>query len=324
MGIRFICFDAYQIFNLIRYFLITERVTTSQRTFYISSKASKGHPIYRFLESAGLTADQKPDREYEDINFIIKFAHPIDRYFSSGLEKFETLAQRAQPRDSEKFNTLITLFDRIKQQAPHLIREIAKFPIECQIVTATQHIYNRTQRPHYEYILQARENDPTVSIDEARDLSERLDLLKYNLLAIDLNVYSIHKKLGIRYEVPSRISPGDLFPLDGRLPSDILGENKLLEKINNEQLPVLINPDSKTIERQHALDQIFTDISTIDKKITDRHLKEKDISARSLLEVADLRQLSHPEIVFWAFQRIVIFVLSVILLYTRDKVILEK
>ncbi len=96
IGVRFICFDAFQIYRLVSYFLITERVTTSERTFYISSKADLTHPIYRFLQSNGFKYIQKEGREYEDINFIIRFSHPIDRYFGSGREEFASLAQRAE------------------------------------------------------------------------------------------------------------------------------------------------------------------------------------------------------------------------------------
>jgi hypothetical protein len=319
VGIRFICFDAYHIYRLVRYFLITERVITSHREFYVSSKADLSYPIYRFLQSNGFTSIQKSDRHYEDINFIIQFSHPIDKYFQSGIEQFESLAQRTQPPEaSEKLVLLNKLFEELKTHDPDLIRSISQIPIECQIVTATQHIYNRTQRPHYEFILQAKDEQPAIPERDVMDLAERLDLLKLNLLATDMNVYAIHRKLGIRYEVPSRINPGDLFKLAGRLPKDILGENRRIEKINTELLPTLISPDKNMMNRAQALAHLFKDVAHIDSRIIERARVHGDIAPGKLLNVDDLDQLTHPEIVFWTVQRMILLILVVILLYAPE------
>lgn len=322
IGIRFICFDAFQIYRLVSYFLITERVTTSKREFYVSSKADAGYPIYRFLQSNGFTPIQKEGREYEDINFIIRFSHPIDKYFGSGLESFSSLAQRADSSpQNEKLTAVNALFEALKNESPNLISAIAQLPIECQIVTATQHIYNRTQRPQYEYILQAKNGDAVISAKEAADLADRLNVLKLSLLAADINVFSVHKTFGIRYEAPSRISPGHLFKLDGRLPKDILEENYRIEEINMTLLNVLISPDSMTLKRKRALGQIFKDLAIINRKITERSQAAGDIAAGDLLHITDLDEISHPTIVFWCFQRVIILIICVVLLYSHDELI---
>ena len=285
VGIRFICFDAFQIYRLVSYFLITERVATSERTFYISSKADPSHPIFRFLQSNGFKPVQKEGREYEDINFVIRFSHPIDKYFGSGQEEFTSLAQRVgSPISNERLTTVNTLFDALKTD-PNLISAISQFPIECQIVTATQHIYNRTQRPHYEYILQAKGDELAVSAQEITDLAERLNVLKLSLLAADVNVFSIHKKFGIRYEAPSRIVPGDLFKLAGRLPKDILGENSRIDRINTTHLETLIANDTTTLRRKHVLKQFFEEIAAINKKIKSRADSDRDIVPGDVLHV---------------------------------------
>jgi len=323
IGLRFICFDAFQIYRLVSYFLITERVSTSERTFYISSKADLTNPIYRFLQSNGFDSVQKEGREYEDINFIIRFSHPIDRYFGSGREEFESLAQRADsPPWNEKLAAVNKLFDALKTE-PDLISAISQFPIECQIVTATQHIYNRTQRPHYEYILQAKGDEPGISAKEIIDLAERLDLLKLNLLAADLNVFSIHKKFGIRYEAPSKINPGNLFELAGRLPKkDILGENARIENINTVLLTELIANETTTLKRRKVLDQFFKDIAVINRRIAHRAKAEGDISTGDVLHITDLEAIAHPNLVFWSFQRIIILIVCVMLLYVHDELVL--
>lgn len=324
IGIRFICFDAFQIYRLVSYFMITERVTTSERTFYFSSKADVTHPIYRFLQSNGFKPIQKEGREYEDINFIIRFSHPIDRHFGSGRETFASLAQRADsPPWNEKLAAVNKLFDALKTE-PDLVNAISQLPIECQIVTATQHIYNRTQRPHYEYILQAKADEPGISAKEVVDLAERLDVLKLNLLAADLNVFAIHKKFGIRYEAPSRISPGSLFELAGRLPKDILGENSRIETINVGLLPALIANETTTLKRRKVLNQFFKDIAVINKKIEERAKTEGDISIGDVLHITDLEAIAHPNIVFWSFQRVIILIVCVMLLYVHDEVVLSE
>ncbi len=190
-------------------------------------------------------------------------------------------------------------------------------------MTATQHIYNRTQRPHYEYILQAKGDDePGISSNEIADLSERLDVLKLNLLAVDLNVFSIHKKFGIRYEAPSRINPGSLFDLAGRLPDDILGENARIEKINVGLLPTLIANETTTLKRRAVLDQFFKDIAVINKKIEYRAKTKGDISAGDVLHITDLEAIGHPDIVFWSFQRVIVLIICVMLVYVHDEVVL--
>jgi hypothetical protein len=324
IGMRFICFDAFQIYSLVRYFLITERVTTSARTFYVSSKTDTTHPICRFLQSNGFEPIRKEGREYEDINFVIRFSHPIDKYFGSGLENFSSLAQRAESAPvNEKLSAVNELFDILRNDQPKLIRAISQIPIECQIVTASQHIYNRTQRPHYEYILQAKDGDDQISTKEVSDLSERLDVLKLNLLAADMSVYSVHKKFGIRYEPPSRINPGNLFKLEGRLPKDILGENSRIEEINTSLLATVIGPSSMTLKRKTALRQLFKHIAVINKKISERAAKEGDIADADLLRIGDLKEITHPEMVFWCFQRVIILILCVMLLYAEDEVVLS-
>jgi hypothetical protein len=324
IGIRFICFDPYRIYNLVSYFLVTERVVTSNREFYLSSKANKDHPLSRFLRSHGFKAVTKPDREYEDINFILRFSHPIDKYFGSGTESFRSLAQESEhPPTDEKLVALNTLFDRLKDD-PVLLSAIPRMPIECQIVTATQHIYNRTQRPHYEYILQAKDGEPTLAAAELSDLTERLDLLKLMLLATDQNVYSIHKKLGIQYESSLRIDPGNLFSLRGRLPSDILEFNATLEKINNDILPVVIGPLEKGIPRLRALQNMLREIAGMNEKIAARSRTQGDIAAHDLLSIADFDDISHPVMVFWAFQRAILLMFCIILLYGKDKAVVDK
>lgn len=324
IGIRFICFDPYRIYNLVSYFLVTERVVTSNREFYLSSKANKDHPLSRFLRSHGFEAVTKPDREYEDINFILRFSHPIDKYFGSGRESFRSLAQESEhPPTDEKLVALNALFDRLKED-PVLLSAIPRMPIECQIVTATQHIYNRTQRPHYEYILQAKDGEPTLAAAELSDLTERLDLLKLMLLATDQNVYSIHKKLGIQYESALTIDPGNLFSLRGRLPSDILEFNTTLEKINNDILPVVIGPLEKGIPRLRALQSMLREIAGMNDKIAARSRAEGDIAHHDLLSIADFDDISHPMMVFWAFQRAILLMFCIILLYGKDKAVVDK
>jgi hypothetical protein len=324
IGIRFICFDAFQIYRLVSYFLITERVTTSERTFYISSKADLAHPVYSFLQSNGFKALQKEGREYEDIDFIIRFSHPIDKYFGSGREQFESLAQRADPPHSdEKLAAVNTLFDALKAE-PDLISAISRFPIECQIVTATQHIYNRTQRPHYEYILQGKGDEPTISAREVADLADRLNVLKLSLLAADLNVFSIHKKFGIRYEAPSRINPGGLFRLAGRLPKDIFGENARIEEINANLLPTLIANETTTLKRREVLQRFFSVVEAINKKIAERAKTNGDIIVGNVLHINDFEDITHPAITFWSFQRIIVLIICVMLLYVHDETILRE
>jgi len=324
IGVRFICFDAFQIYRLVSYFLITERVATSERTFYVSSKADSMHPIYRFLHSNGFTPIPKEGRDYEDINFVIRFAHPIDRYFGSGREEFASLAQRANPPAwNEKLAAVNLLFDELKAQ-PHLISAIAQFPIECQIVTATQHIYNRTQRPHYEYILQAKADEPAISKKEVEDLAEHLGVLKLNLLAADLNVFSIHKKFGIRYEAPSRITPGSVFKLAGRLPDDVLEENSRIENINISQLTILIANETTTLKRRKVLEQFFKDVALINNKIVERAETHRDIAVGDLLHITHLEEMAHANIVFWSFQRIIILIVCVMLLYVHDELVLQE
>lgn len=156
--IRFICFDTYNIFKLVRYFLVTERVTTSKREFYASSSGRRNTPVAEFLRSNGFRELQKEGRDYEDINFILRFAHPIDTYFGSGAKRFQSLAEMAGGTEpaSGRLRQVNQLFEVLRTERPELIQHIPQFPIECQIVTATQHVYNRVQRPQYEHVLQRR------------------------------------------------------------------------------------------------------------------------------------------------------------------------
>ena len=97
IGIRFVCFDPFNVYTLIQYFLITERVATSQRSYYVSPKTNLQDPLFSFLDTHSFKREHKSGRDYEDVNFIMRFSHPIDKYFGSGREQFLSLAQRAQP-----------------------------------------------------------------------------------------------------------------------------------------------------------------------------------------------------------------------------------
>ena len=210
------------------------------------------------------------------------------------------------------------MFNKLNDDHPELMEAIRRFPIECQIVTATQHIYNKTQRPHYEYVLQAKGDEPTLAAAEVKDLSSRLDLLKLTLLASDQNMHSIHEKFGIQYQPPLKIDPGTSFSLEERLPADILGQNARLEEINASLLPEIIRPHANSFERQAVLNHFFEKIDLINQGIAERARTHGDISDQKLLTVTDLPALGFPEILFWSYQRIILLALSVMLVYAPD------
>lgn len=322
IGIRFICFDPYRIYNLMEYFLITERVVATNREFYVSSKAGT-NPLARFLTSSGFKQHTKPDREYEDINFVLRFSHPIDRYFRSGKVGFQSLAQRAEPPDrhNEKLIVMNKLFENLDGA---LVDAIPQMPIECQIVTATQHIYNRTQRPHYEYILQAKDGEPALATSELVDLNERLELLKFNLLSVEKNVYSIHRRIGIRYGPPMRINVDRHYSLIGRLPKDILGLNSAIEQMNSDMIGKLTDPSLDNYQRKKILKQMFDCIKEVNDAISQRSADANDIALNGLLEVVDFEEIDHPVMVFWALQRSILLMLCVIILYAKDEPTVDR
>ena len=325
IGIRFICFDAFSIFRLIHYFMTTERVSTSKRSIYTSRRTMQEASLFSYLQSNGFSPSQKDGREYEDINFIMKFSHPIDQFFESGRKAFATLEGLAdvKPATPDRLDRVQQLFDGLQNKRGHLISHIPKFPIECQIATATQHIYNRTQRPQYQYVLQRKEGEEPISPTFLEDLSGQLSVLKTNLIAVDQSVYFIHRKSGIRYQLPLQINPGHFFGLAGRLPKDILNRNVKIEKMN-ALLKRIIQPDIPTMARADDWHKVLEDIKEITVAIAQRAVSHEDIAAHKLLTIADLEELSHPEIVFWGFQRLVIFSLCILLLYTPDPEIAPK
>jgi hypothetical protein len=324
VGIRFICFDPFNLYSLIQYFMTTERVATSHRSFYVSPRTNSQDPLFLYLKANGFKMDQKPDRDYEDINFILRFSHPIDRYFESGRKLFHSLGERAKPQSpDEKFNAVTALFNELVKDRPELIEYISQFPIECQIVTATQHIYNKTQRPHYEYVVQAKNGAPSIAAAEVRDLADRLEVLKLALLATDKSVYSINQKFGIRYEPPIQIDLGVSFPAKERLPSDFMGLNSRFEAIDGF-LPELIDPRKISLKRLEVVGRILAEIKAINRSIAERAKDKKDVWESDVLTVKDLPGLSLPEILFWAYQRIVLLTICVILLYAPDDDVRRK
>lgn len=325
LGIRFICFDPYRVYDLISYFLITERVVISKRQFYASEKASKNHPIPGYLEANGFQRIVKSDREYEDINFIMRFAHPIDRYFGSGAHPFTSLAQASSSTSqNDRLKAVNATFEAI-QNEPELRAAIPEIPIECQIVTATQHIYNRTQRPQYEFILQGKETEPSITDGELTDFTERLELLKLNLLSIDQNVYSIHKKLGIQYGSDLKIGHGGLVSITGRLPpDDALKVNERLKSLDERLVPGVIDNTKPKLGRVRALSRMLSEIDGINDTIRARSQANGDIAGSDLLSIVDFPEIEHPTIVFWVLQRAVLLMICVILLYTKDQEVRQK
>lgn len=324
VGIRFVCFDPQQIIRLISHFVTTERVSISHPEFYRSSKSGESNPIHEFLLASSFSPKMKSGREYEDVSFVFRFTHPIDRFFGSGKIPYTSPGAKSQVHEwTERFNHLRTMFEKLIDEAPQLIGVISKFPIECQIVTATQHIYNRMQRPLYEHVIQKKGNEPAQLYADVTAIEENLDYLKINLLAVDHSILLIHTKMGVQFDFVPKVIPTSQYGIEGRLPADRMLVNDTLREINDKFLPITFSADTNK-KRMDALNWIIKLIERINCVVSDRARDNRDIIDHDLLNMYDLAELDHPHIFFWSIQRIVLLVVANILLFSKSDVVKNK
>lgn len=316
VAIRFICFDAHQILRLVSHFVTTPTVAIRDKGFYSSTKGTFENPIHQFLLANGFKEDKKGGRDYEDVNFVLKFNHPIDTFFNSGKTEYNTYAQRiGKPANTEKQAVLKKLYEELILASPNLVNKISEFPIECQIVTATQHIYNRTQRPFYEYVIQSKDDSLKSLIADAEALTSILELMKLNLGAVDHSQRLVHAGLGVKYGFVPNLVPGRQFDLDGRLPAAKFELNHDIMKLNSLLSNDVLVADKISISRVTAINAMLSLIDSLSNRIVKL---DRLATKRSLLCLASPKSLSDEEILYWSVQRIVLLCICNILLFAND------
>lgn len=321
VGIRFVCFDAHQVIRLVSHFITTERVTISKCEYYASHKADSENALYRFLRANGFKPQVKFGREYEDISFVLRFTHPIDLYFDSDPSDLSTSGQRVTQNSStkDKLSRVKALYsDILDSPSASLLTDIPRFPIECQIVTATQHIYNRAQRPLYEYVIQNQPGNPKSLTVDVADIEDRLYVMKASLLQVDHVSLSISSRFGVAHQFVPAITPGAEYTLDGRVPAGWPEVTRHLQDINRDLLPRILESSEPTHRRLAWLARILESFDLASNELTSGRYRGV-ILDRHLLTLTEIPQLDAPGIAFWSLQRIAILEILYLLLFSDDE-----